>query len=186
MKGKFAVAIVLAATFAAGAFAEDATATGSREEIAAQLAKVSKRLERFDKAKNRIFVEQHIVEVHRLRTEKEKLEAALKRLDRQAAQATLKKELPTLRSEVEKKWDADKVVDISAQAVTNGAVAALPVQVMAEEPVWAKGCGRGYSEDCVTAVLEGERPVFWIVRKDYDAEGRLIKVTPKRECALER
>lgn len=155
----------------------------ARADLVSRLEKVNVRLERFSRSKDRIFLERNISLIYRLKAEKESLEKKIGKLDAARARAAYERDLPSRRAEVESQWLSNRVVDVSGLTATNEtAVVERPVPLAADGPLWEKGKGMGYTEDGVVAVTGGSRPVLWLVRREYDTEGRLIRVTPVEEC----
>lgn len=179
------VSLLCAFGFALFALADDVNGVDSsaeRTELVAKLEKVKGKLKRFDKSKDRFFLENHVFEIRRLRKERELLEDAIARLDQAKAKEDYERTAPAERARLEGQWEENRNVDISGMSSTNAApAAALPVPFMTEGPLWTRGVGMGYTEESVVAVSGKDRRTLWLVRKEYDAEGRLLKVVPVKE-----
>ena len=168
--------------FAQADGATGADSSAERTELVAKLEKVKGKLKRFDKSKDRFFLENHVFEIRRLRKEREQLEDAIAKLDQAKAKEEYERTVPAERARLESQWEANRNVDISGMSSTNEtAGASMPVPLMTEGPIWTRGVGMGYTEESVAAVSGKDRRTLWLVRKEYDAEGRLLKVVPVKE-----
>jgi len=145
----------------------------------ARLKKINVRLGTIEKSKNRIYIEQHNLEIGRLREEKEEIEAKLAR-DRQSRERDeFERKSEALKAELDRQWATNSVIDVSHVPNVPGLPSNVEaVRLVEKTPVWVAGSGKAYKENGVVVVDGGERQSLWIVQKDYDAEGRLMKVTP--------
>jgi len=174
------VLIVLSLVVSMAAFAAD-----DDSALAVRLEKVNSRLAVFEKSKDRFFVEQHNLEIRRLRAERREIEAKLAkaRLDRGTEEFSRKSE--ALKEAVEAQWSTNAVIDVShVPNVPELPAGIASVQIVEQTAVWERGCGKAYAENGVIEVDGGDRPTLWVVRREYDADGRLIKVTPVRRQAV--
>jgi len=162
-------------------------AADDRAALNARLEKVNARLSVFEKSKDHIFVERHLHEVHRLRKEKQALLGKLAKIRDAAEREEFDRKSEALRENLERQWATNAVIDVSHVPGVPGLPSSVEaVQLLEQTPIWTQGCGKTYAENGVVVVDGGERQSLWIVRKDYDAEGRLTKVTPICRYAMPR
>lgn len=158
------IAFVTCALALGGLSVVAADAAAARAVLVEKLETVNRRLARFEQSKDRIFIEQHLSEARLLRDERERIEGEIAALD-----APVEKPSPV----------PSPTAPLAAVQV------AAAAQVAATNmPVWVGGRGVGYAETCVTAVSDAKRTVYWLVRREFDSEGRLEKVIPVCEIPL--
>jgi len=139
--------------------AAESSAASERAALVAKLETVNRRLGRFEHSKDRIFLEQHMSEIRQLRDERERLQSQIDAIDAPSVETRhdLLPIAPTVAAQI---------------AVTS-------------TPAWVRGGSVGYAETCVTAVLGSDKPAYWLVRREFDSEGRLEKVIPVCEIEIQ-